>query len=73
MTRIVKPLRKSDKKIMSKTFREIVEENGDKIVHWRDATDPRKKYVCPFNYSENRGGSVDSFRYYNDYLVEINN
>lgn len=55
----------------TKTFRELVEENGDKILHWREATDPNKEYVTPFNYSVSHGGSIDSFKYYNDYVVEI--
>lgn len=57
----------------TKTFRELVEENGDKILHWRDATDPNKEYVRPFDYSVSHGGSIDSFKYYNDYVVEISN
>ena len=55
----------------TKTFRVLVEENGDKILHWREATDPNKEYVTPFNYSVSHGGSIDSFKYYNDYVVEI--
>lgn len=57
----------------TKTFRELVEENGDKILHWQDATDPNKEYVRPFDYSVSHGGSIDSFKYYNDYVVEISN
>ena len=34
-----------------KTFKELVEENGDKMVTWRNALDAKKTYVNPFAYS----------------------
>lgn len=55
----------------TKTFAELVEENGDRILPWKEATDPKKTYVRPFDYSSSHGGSIDAFRYYNDYVVEI--
>lgn len=55
------------------TFRELVEKNGDKILHWSAATDPKKQYVRPFAYNNRYGGTIDSLRYYNDYVVEISN
>ena len=30
-----------------------------------------KKYVSVFNYSEKYGGTYDSFKYYNDYVIEL--
>lgn len=54
-----------------KFFAKLVKENGDKILSWKEATDPDKTYVRPFDYSLSHGGSIDSFRYYNDYVVEI--
>ena len=28
-------------------------------------------YMSVFNYSEKHGGTFDSFKYYNDYVVDI--
>ena len=54
-----------------KFFAELVKEDGDRILSWKEAMDPDKTYVRPFDYSLSHGGSIDSFRYYNDYVVEI--
>lgn len=51
-------------------LKDLVEKNGDKIVHYTKAKID-KKYVSVFNYSEKYGGTYDSFKYYNDYVIEL--
>lgn len=55
---------------MVKSFKELVEENGDRIVYYRYGT-MGKVYVKTFDYSVYYGGAYDSFEYYNDYFVEL--
>ena len=33
--------------------------------------DDENRYVSVFNYSEKYGGALDSFKYYNDYVIEL--
>lgn len=49
---------------------DLVEKNGDKIVYYKDCK-MGKKYMNVFLYSEWYGGTIDSYRYYNDYVIEI--
>ncbi len=49
---------------------ELVKNNGDKIVHYTKCKQD-KKYMLVFKYSEMYGGTYDSFRYYNDYVIEL--
>lgn len=51
-------------------FEELVKNNGDKIVHYTNTKDG-KKYVSVFNYSAKYGGTINSFKYYNDYVIEL--
>lgn len=51
-------------------FNELVNRNGDKIVRYNE-TQEGKHYESIFNYNIKNGGSIDSFRYYNDYVVEL--
>lgn len=53
-----------------KSLQELVKENGDKIVYFQNCK-ANKKYMSVFNYSEKYGGTFDSFRYYNDYVIEL--
>lgn len=49
---------------------ELIEENDHKLVQYNKAK-KNHKYMSVFNYSEKYGGTYDSFKYYNDYVVEI--
>lgn len=51
-------------------FKDLVEYNGDKIVRYNE-TQLNKKYASILNYSNKYGGTIDSFKYYNDYVVEL--
>ena len=51
-------------------LKDLVEKNGNKIVRY-DNCRADKKYMSVFNYSEKYGGTFDSFKYYNDYVIEL--
>lgn len=51
-------------------LKDLVEKNGDKIVHYKNGK-ADKKYMSVFDYSEKFGGTFDSFKYYNDYVIEL--
>ena len=51
-------------------LKDLVDSNRDRIVHYTKCKD-EKKYVSVFNYSEKYGGTFDSFKYYNDYVIEF--
>lgn len=51
-------------------LKELVEKNGDKIVRYNECKEG-KKYMSIFNYSEKYGGTFDSFKYYNEYVIEL--
>lgn len=51
-------------------LKDLVNKNGDKIVYFRNCK-PNKKYMSVFVYSSKFGGAFDSFKYYNDYVIEI--
>ena len=44
--------------------------NEDRIVHYTKCKDGNI-YVSVFNYSVKYGGTFDSFKYYNDYVIEL--
>lgn len=50
---------------------DLIEQNGDKLIHHTQVRDPNKKYESVFNYSERHGGTFDSFKYYHNYVIEI--
>ena len=52
-------------------FKDLVKQNGHKIVRFDDCRSD-KSYMSVFNYSNKYGGTYDSFKYYNEYVVEIN-
>jgi hypothetical protein len=54
-----------------KTLKELTSENGHKILHHTQCTDTTHKYIKPFDYSVKHGGTVDSFKYYNDFYIDI--
>lgn len=49
---------------------DLLNKNGDKLVHYTKCKDGNK-YMSVFNYSEHYGGTIDSFKYYNDYVIEL--
>lgn len=51
-------------------LKDLVKKNGDKIVYYKNCK-ADKKYISVFNYSKNYGGTFDSFKYYNDYVIEL--
>lgn len=53
-----------------KFLKDLVKENGHKIVRYNQ-TKENYKYMSVFNYSEKYGGTIDSFQYYNDYVIEL--
>lgn len=55
-----------------KYLNELIKENNDKLVLYNKAK-TNYKYMTVFNYSEKYGGTYDSFKYYNNYVVELHN
>ena len=51
-------------------LRELIQQNGHKLVRYNEAI-AGHIYMSVFNYSEKHGGTFDSFKYYNDYVVDI--
>ena len=51
-------------------LKDLVDSNRDRIVHYTKCKD-ENKYVSVFNYSVKYGGTFDSFKYYNDYVIEL--
>ena len=51
-------------------LKDLVDSNGDRIVHYTKCKD-ENKYVSVFDYSAKYGGTFDSFKYYNDYVIEL--
>ena len=51
-------------------LKELIEKNGHKLVKHDNCINGHK-YESVFNYSEKHGGTVDSFQYYNDYVVDV--
>ena len=51
-------------------LKELLERNGHKLVRYNNCI-AGHKYESVFNYSESHGGTFDSFKYYNDYVVDV--
>lgn len=51
-------------------LRELIKKNGHKLVKYNECIHGHK---CErvFEYSERYGGTFDSFKFYNDYVVDI--
>lgn len=52
------------------TLEELVKQNGDRIVYYREGT-RNNVYVNVFDYSQGYGGTLNSYKYYNDYFIEL--
>lgn len=48
----------------------LIKKNGHKLTHYSKALHGHK-YESVFTYSNRHGGAVDSFKYYNNYVVDI--
>lgn len=53
-----------------KFLEDLVKENNHKIVYFKNCK-VNKKYMSIFNYSQLYGGTFNSFKYYNDYVIEL--
>lgn len=49
---------------------DLIEKNGHKLTHRTNIKDGRN-YESVFNYSDRHGGTFDSFKYYNNYYVDV--
>lgn len=53
-----------------KYFRDLVNDNGDKLIRYNEAQ-VNREHMSVFEYSILHGGAYDSHKYYNDYVVEL--
>lgn len=51
-------------------LKQLIKNNGHKLVR-HDNCIAGHKYETVFNYSNRHGGTTDSFRYYNKYVVDV--
>lgn len=51
-------------------LKDLIIKNGHKLVRY-DRTKKGHKYESVFSYSNRHGGTVDSFRFYNDWVVDV--
>lgn len=52
------------------SLRKLIQQNRHKLVLYNETTTGHI-YMSVFNYSQKYGGTFDSFKYYNDYVVDI--
>jgi len=52
------------------TLQDLVKKNNHKLVKY-DQCEISRNYISVFNYSEAYGGTYNSFRYYNDFVVDV--
>jgi hypothetical protein len=48
---------------------DLIKKNGHELTHYTQVKNGRK-YESVFNYSNRYGGTFDSFKFYNDYVVD---
>ena len=53
-----------------KYFRDLVNDNGDKLIRYNEAQ-VNREHMSVFEYIILHGGAYDSAKYYNDYVVEL--
>ena len=51
-------------------LKELLKKNGHKLVRYDEGI-VGHTYMSVFNYSSKYGGTFDSFKYYNDYCIDI--
>lgn len=49
---------------------ELLKQNGHKLVRYNEGIEGHT-YMSVFDYSVKYGGTFDSFKYYNDYCIDI--
>lgn len=49
---------------------DLLRANGHKLTHYTQAIKGHE-YMSVFRYSAKHGGTLDGFRYYNDYVIDI--
>lgn len=54
-----------------KYLKDLIKENGHKLVRYNETDTNNHVYMTVINYSTMHGGTYDSFKYYNNYVVEI--
>jgi len=58
-----------------KYFKDLVKENGHELKHYKEPLPQYHKAMTVFDYSikygQQYGGTYDSFKYYNDYYVDL--
>lgn len=50
-------------------LKELLENKNKMLVRCDKVLSTDKGIMSVFNFSNNNGGTIDSFRYYNDYIV----
>lgn len=53
-----------------KYLSELLKENNHKLIPYNKA-EMNHEYITVFDYSKKYGGTYDSFKYYNNYVIEI--
>ena len=51
-------------------LKQLIKSNGHKLTKYNKCSQ-NHRYISVFNYSELHGGTFDSFKYYNNYVVDI--
>lgn len=51
-------------------LRDLIEKNGHKLVMFNETKEGRS-YISVFDYSVAYGGTYDSHRFYNNYVIEL--
>ena len=51
-------------------LKELINKNGHKLVRYNEAV-AGHNYMNVFDYSVKYGGTLDSFKYYNNYYVDV--
>lgn len=51
-------------------LKDLIKQNGHKLVHYTEGKFGHE-YESVFYYSSRHGGTIDGFRYYNDYIVDV--
>lgn len=51
-------------------LKELIKKNGHKLVRYNEGV-VGHKYMKVFDYSVKYGGTLDSYKYYNDYYVDV--
>ena len=50
-------------------LKELLKKHNKVIVRYDKVLSTDKGLMSVFNFSNNNGGTIDSFKYYNDYVV----